>query len=595
MFPNNTFNTAFSLLSLTLFVSCKPLVIDAAPKQTNWTYPETMQGEVTDDYHGTIVADPYRWLEDPDSSETRAWVEAQNKLTYGYLESIPGRQDLKERLTAAWNYERFFLPTVVGDDTYFFHNDGLQDQSVLYRTTGSEEKVVVLNPNTLAQDGTVSLAGTAISDDGAWLAWGASDGGSDWSTWHIRNLENGEDLRDEVTWVKFSQPVWSKDNLGFFYARYPEPTNPLEQVNLNHALYYHVRGTDQSEDVLVFSEPDHPTRGFGSQVVNEGQHLVITVWDGTAEKNRLYVRAMGEDGKFDATAATHKWLDEFDASYQPIGALNGILYITTDKDAPTSRVATVNLNTGEVAPLIPASDDTLRGATLVGERLVLQYLNDAKSRVVIYGLDGTLDHEVALPGIGSVGGFDGKPNDPNTTFSFTGFTTPTTLYHYNVQNKEQSVYKRPTVKMEPESYTTRQVFFTSKDGTRVPMFIMHQRDVVFDGNNPTLLYGYGGFNASMTPRFSVAKLAWLEMGGVYAVANLRGGGEYGRHWHEAGILNNKQNVFDDFFAAAEWLIAEGFTRPENWRSMVRVMVAYWSEQQLHNGPNYSRQRYRKSV
>jgi prolyl oligopeptidase len=562
MFHNHTINTVFSLLSLTLFVSCKPLPVTPAATPAAWTYPETTQGPIVDDYHGTLIADPYRWLEEPDSPETRKWVDAQNSLTYGHLDSIPGRQDLKERLTSAWNYERYYLPTVVGNSEFFFHNNGLQDQSVLYRAVSSEEKEAVLNPNTLAADGTVSLAGTAVSDDAKWLAWGASDGGSDWSTWHIRNLSTGEDLDDEITWVKFSDPVWSKDNLGFFYARYPEPTSPLEQVNLNHALYFHAKGTDQAEDVLVFDEPAHATRGFGATVVNEGSHLVITVWDGTAEKNRLYVRPMAKNGSFDPTAPTHRWLDGFDASYQPIGAIDGTLYITTDKEAPKGRVATLNLDTGELAPLIATSEDTLQSATLVGERLILQYLHDAKSRVVVHTLDGNIDHELALPGIGSVSGFNGKADDPNTTFSFTSFTTPTTLYRYNIKSKEQVLYRRPSVQMDTEPYTTRQVFFTSDDGTRVPMFIMHRRDVEFDGNNPTLLYGYGGFNVSLTPYFSVARLAWLEMGGVYVIANLRGGGEYGRHWHEAGILDSKQNVFDDFFSAAEWLIEEGYTRPE---------------------------------
>ncbi len=531
-------------------------------------YPETKTVAAVDDYHGTKVADPYRWMEDLDSPETKEWIEAQNQVTFGYLEEIPQRKKIKSRLTRLWDYEKFGLPYKRGDRYFFRHNEGLQNQYVMYVTDSlAGEPRVLLNPNKLSEDGTIALSGTSVTDDGKLLAYGLSEAGSDWVEYHVRDIDTGEDRSDYLKWVKFSGAAWTKDNQGFFYSRYDEPKDDkLQEANYYHKLYYHRLGTPQSDDVLVYHRPDQKEWGFGGSVTDDGRYLAITIWQGTERKNRVYYMDLDPDG--DGTAAIDgpvvKLLDDFDAQYGLIDNDGPVFWFFTDLDAPRGRVIAVDTRRPEREnwqEIIPQATETLQGVTCVGGMFVANYVKDARTQIKIFDLDGDFVREVELPEIGSAGGFPGKRSDTETFYAFTSFAYPTTIYRYDMPTGESTVYKRPQVDFDPQRYETKQVFYTSKDGTRVPMFITHKKGLKLDGNNPTYLYSYGGFNASLTPYFSVSNLVWMEMGGVYAMPNIRGGGEYGKEWHDAGRLKNKQNCFDDFIAAAEWLITNDYTRP----------------------------------
>ena len=505
--------------------------------------------------------DPYRWLEDPDSAETRAWIDAENALTRSYLAAVPSHAATHARLTALWNYERFGPPTKEAGRYFFERNDGLQQQSVLYVADALDAPPrVLLDANTLSADGSVSVAGTSVSEGGRFLAYSISDGGSDWRTVKVRDIDSGADLADEVRWVKFSDTCWTHDDKGFYYSRYPEPTSPLEQVNENHKLYYHLLGTAQDQDRLVHAEPDFPRRGVSCGVSDDGKTLVIYGSEGTEQKNRLYLLDLQKKG-----ATLNRLLDAFDAEYSPLGNQGDRWFFKTNLDAPRGRIIAIDLKrpaAKDWVEIVPQAEETLDGASLVGGKLVLQYLKDARSAVRVVGLDGKGSIDVALPGVGSVGGFGGESADSETFYSYTDFTTPTALYRYDVATGASTLWKQPTVAFDGAGLVTDQVFYPSKDGTMIPMFLVHRRDVVLDGENPTLLYGYGGFNIPLTPGFSVTRAVWLEMGGVLAIANLRGGGEYGEEWHAAGTRERKQNVFDDFIAGAEWLIANHWTRSE---------------------------------
>ena len=523
----------------------------------NWVYPVAAKADQVDEYHGVTVADPYRWLENPDSEESRAWIEAQNQLTFSFLEAIAARPRIKERLTQLWNYEKFGIPFKQGDRYFYFKNDGLQNQSVLYTLPSLDaEPRVLLDPNMLSEDGTVALSGLAISEDGNRMAYGLSTSGSDWQEWKVRDVETGEDLDDHLKWIKFSGASWTHDHQGFFYSRYDEPNEAtkLGEVNYFQKLYYHRLGTPQSEDVLVYHRPDEKEWGFSGGVTEDGQYLIISVWRGTDPKNLVFYKDLRSPD-----APVVELIQEFEASYQVIDHDNGVLYVQSDRHAPKGKVIAIDLSTREQRDLIPEAEETLEGVSLLNHQFVANYLQDARSQIKIFGLDGGLQREVMLPGIGSAGGFNGKREDTETFYAFTGFTTPTTIYHYDMTTGESTLFRQPQVDFNPDDYTTTQVFYPSKDGIRVPMFITHKKAIALDGNNPTLLYGYGGFSISLTPSFSSSLLVWMEMGGVYAVPNLRGGGEYGEDWHQAGTKLNKQNVFDDFIAAAEWLIANGYT------------------------------------
>jgi prolyl oligopeptidase len=531
----------------------------AAPRIT---YPHAKAVDQIDDYHGTKVADPYRWLEDTDSADTRAWVESENKVTFGYLEQIPYRKAIHDRLTKLWNFERYRVPQKQGGRYFYEHNNGLQNQNVLYVTESlNAEPRVLLDPNTLSSDGTVALVGHAVSEDGKLLAYGTAASGSDWMDWHVRDVDTGKDLSDLLKWVKFSGASWTKDGKGFFYSRYDEPKQGtmLRDANYFQKLYYHRVGTTQSEDKLVYERPDNKELGFSGDVTDDGHYLIISVWQGTSPKNRLYYRDLTR-----ADAEVVKLLDDFDAQYQFVDNDGPIFWLKTDLDAPRSRliaIDTLHPERDRWKTIVPQAAETLTSASVVDNSFLLGYLKDAQTEVRIHDLGGKFLRSVDLPGIGTAEGFAGKRRDKETFYGFTSFIVPAAIYRYDLEASKSEVFRQPKVDFDPRRYETKQVFYTSKDGTRVPMFLTYKKGLKLDGNNPVLLYAYGGFNISLTPAFSVANAVWLEMGGVYAQPNLRGGGEYGEDWHQAGTTLKKQNVFDDFIAAAEWLIANRYTSP----------------------------------
>ncbi|MFT0797623.1 prolyl oligopeptidase family serine peptidase [Synechococcus sp. R5-12] len=529
------------------------------------SYPDPT---VVDIYHGQPVPDPYRWLEDLDSEQTRAWIEAQNHLTFNYLQQIPARQRIRERLTQLWNYEKYSQPFKEGGRYFYFKNDGLQNQSVLYTQESLEGQArVLLDPNTFSEDGTVALAGIAISrarDSGAehagrYLAYGLSRSGSDWQEWKVRDIETGEDLPDHLRWVKFSGASWTLDGQGFFYSRYDEPApgSEYESANYFQKLYYHRLGTPQSQDTLVYHRPDQKEWGFAGGVTEDGNYLIISVWRGTDPKNLIFYKDLR-----DPQSPVVELIREFEAEYSFVGNDGSRFWLLTDCQAPRRRLVAIDLEQpDQVQEVIPEAEETLQGVSLINNQFVAFYLKDAHTQIKTFALDGTYLGEIPLPGLGSASGFGGKRYDTETFYTFTSFTTPPTIYRYDFTSGTSTLFRQPQVDFNPQAYEVQQVFYTSKDGTRIPMFLVHRRGLARTGDHPTLLYGYGGFGISLTPSFSVGLVAWLEMGGVYAQPNLRGGGEYGEEWHQAGTKLNKQKVFDDFIAAAEWLIAHGYTNP----------------------------------
>ena len=523
-------------------------------------YPETRKSDQVDDYHGVKIADPYRWLEDDNSAETKAWVEAQNKVTFTYLEQIPQRAPIKARLTELWNYERYGIPFKQGERYFIAKNDGLQNQSVLYTMASLDaEPKLLLDPNKLSKDGTVALKSYAITEDGKLMAYSLSSAGSDWEEIRVRDVDSGQDRPEVSDWVKFSGISWTKDGKGYYFSRYDEPAEEtkLTKANYFHKLYFHRLGTPQSDDKLVYHRPDHKDWNFGGTVTDDGRYLVITATQGTDPKNRVLYQDLRTPD-----APVVELMMDFDADYTFLDNDGPVFWFKTDLNAPRHRVIAIDVTKPERAnwkEIIPEAPETLAGVAVVDQQFIGSYLKDARSQIKIFSLDGRFIREVGLPGIGSAGGFGGKRSDTETFYSFTSHATPGAIYRYDMKTGARTVLRAPQVKFNAEDYETKQVFYASKDGTRVPMFISHRRGLKRNGRNPTLLYGYGGFNISLTPGFSVANLAWMEMGGVYAVPNLRGGGEYGEQWHQAGTKLKKQNVFDDFIAAAEWLIANQYT------------------------------------
>ncbi|HEV3204875.1 MAG TPA: S9 family peptidase, partial [Gemmataceae bacterium] len=493
-------------------------------------YPQTRRVDHVDLYHGTKVADPYRWLEEDvrKSEEVAAWVAAQNKVTLAYLQSIPERDAIQRRLTELWNYEKYSVPFKVAGRYYFSKNDGLQNQSVLYGLESlNGEPRVVIDPNKWSKDGTVALAGLSFSDDGKYIAYGRAEAGSDWTTWKILAVESGKVLDDEVKWVKYSGTSWTKDGKGFFYSRYPEPKSGAEFQSLthNHKVYYHKVGAPQSEDVLVFHRPDHPDWSFGAQVTEDGRFLIISMHKGTAHKYRIAYKDLTEPYGLPIDL-----IEDFDNQYSAVGNDGPIFYFQTDLEAPRGRIIAIDIRKADRKnwkEIIPQAKESLQSASLTGNLLVTHYLKDATTQVKMFNLDGTLVRDVEFPGIGSAGGFGGKRKETESFYSFSSFATPPTIYRYDMISGKSSLFRGSQVKFQPEDYEVKQVFYSSKDGTRVPMFISYKKGIKLDGSNPTLLYGYGGFSIAMTPAFSISRLAWMEMGGVYAMANLRGGSEYG--------------------------------------------------------------------
>jgi len=551
--------SSFALLAVALAASCAHPSVKA-PKLA---YPATAKNPVIDTYHGTPITDPYRWLEDDNAPATKDWVKAQNAVTFAQLASLPERSAISNRLTQLWNFERWSAPSHHGALLFVSRNNGLQNQSVLYSMASLDGELrELLDPNRLSTDGTVALSGSDVSDDGKLLAYGLSRSGSDWQEWRVRSVENGKDLPDIVQWVKFSSASWTKDGKGFFYSRYdaPKTGEALTGANYFHKLYFHRLGTPQSSDVLVFDRPDKKEWNFYGGVSDDGRYLIITASEGTDPRNRVLYRDLSQ-----ADAPVVELLMDFDADYSFIDNDGPIFWFRTDLNAPRSRVIGIDVTRPDRAnwrEIIPQSDETLTTVSAVGDRFFCHYLKDARSVVKAFNLEGRFEGDVDLPGIGSAGGFGGKRSDKETFYSFTSFTTPGTVYRYDVASGTSSVWRAPKVDFDSAAYETQQIFYPSKDGTRVPMFVTHKKGLKLDGKNPTYLYGYGGFNISLTPTFSVPIAAWLEMGGVYAMPNLRGGGEYGEAWHKAGTQLQKQNVFDDFIGAAEWLIANKYTGPE---------------------------------
>jgi prolyl oligopeptidase len=596
-----------ALLSLSLPFS---LLAQTTPASSAIRYPTARQTNQVDDYHGVKVADPYRWLEDTDSPETKAWVDAENAVTFGYLAAIPERAGIRNRLTQMWNYARYSPPNKSGGRYFQFQNSGLQNQSVLYVRDGNGPWRVLLDPNTLSADGTVALSVSEPSPDGHRLAYATDASGSDWQEVHVRDVDNGRDLADDLKWVKFSGISWTKDNKGFFYERYDEPKtgNTLRDVNRNQKVYYHRINKPQSSDELVYERRDQPDWLFDTQVSEDGKFAVITVSQGTDQRTRLYYIFLGDNPKKPIiNNPLVRMIDRLEAEYEFIGNIGDIFLVRTDLAAPKARIVSIDINNEQPNRwqiAVPESRDALTGAKVVGKRIVASYLQDAHSSIRFYGMPGERDFrenrrdrggisgptagggragqgvprndttrresgrggfgypmlgELDLPGIGTVSQITGKPGDDEMFYQFTSYLSPAAVYRYDMRKGRSEVYTIPKLPVDLSQFETKQVFYTSKDGTRVPMFITAKKGITLDGSNPTILYAYGGFNISQTPSFSAANLVWLEMGGIYAVANLRGGGEYGKTWHEAGMLDKKQNVFDDFIAAAEYLIREKYT------------------------------------
>ncbi len=533
-------------------------------RMPNSDYPVTLRDMTSDDYHGTTIEDPYRWLEDTYSDATAEWVKSQNDVTYDFLEDIPTRGPIVDRLTTLWNYERFGRPFQRGDYYFYSHNNGLQNQSVLYVTKSLEQEArVLLNPNEWSDEGTEALSSYSPSPNGKLMAYSVSSAGSDWREWHVLNVDTGEKLEDHLQWSKFSSASWAHDNSGFYYSRYdaPEEGEEFSGTNYFQKLYFHKIGTAQSEDRLIYQREDEKEWGFGGYVTEDGQYLIISVWKGSDRKNQLFYKDL-----HDPQAEVVELITGFDADYDFIGNDGNQFWLLTDLDAPQKRVIQINLEEPQRAhwqTLIAESEHRIEGISNTGGHFIIQYLQDAQNRVYVFSEEGQQVREVELPGVGSTGGFGGRRDASETFFSFTNYVTPSRIYRYNIQTGEATLYKQPDVQFDPEQYETKQVFVSSKDGTAVPMFVTCKKGLKLNGKNPTILYGYGGFDISLTPGFSVSNLVWLEMGGVYAVANLRGGGEYGLRWHEAGMRDNKQNVFDDFISCAEWLIDEDYTNTPN--------------------------------
>jgi len=524
------------------------------------SYPETRKGDVVDTYFGTEVADPYRWLEDDRSEETENWVKAQNEVTFAHLESIPYRETIEKRLTELWNYEKISAPFKEGDYTYFYKNDGLQNQYVVYRQKGDEEPEVFLDPNTFSEDGTTSLAQLTFSDDGSLAAYSISEGGSDWRKIRVIDAETKEQLEDPLVDVKFSGVSWV-GNEGFYYSSYDKPEgSELSAKTDQHKLYYHELGTDQADDKLVFGGTDvEKHRYVGGSVTDDDRYLLISAANSTSG-NKLFLKDLTDE---DSELVTI--LDHTDSDTRVLDNDGSKLYLVTNLDAPNQRVVTVDAS--NPAPenwedFIPETENVLSVSTGAGY-IFAEYMVDAVAKVKQYAYNGDMVREVQLPGVGSIGGFSGKKEADELYYTFTNYSTPSTIYKFDPDQGGSEVYAESGADFDPANYESKQVFYTSKDGTEVPMIITYKKGTKLDGSNPTILYGYGGFNISLTPSFSIANAAWLEMGGVYAVANLRGGGEYGKDWHKAGTKMQKQNVFDDFIAAAEYLIDEKYTSSDH--------------------------------
>ena len=543
--------------SLILFSCKKKKDVEEVGRIKVESYPETRKDSVSDDYFGTQINDPYRWLEIDTAKEVEAWVKSQNEVTQNYLSQIDFREKIADRLETLFNYPKFSAPFKKGENLFFFKNDGLQNQSVMYVERNGKEAEVFMDPNKFSGDGTTALTGMSFSNDHKLIAYTTSVAGSDWRTMYVKDVETGALLDDKIEWLKFSSAAWAAD--GFYYSGYDAPFKGTEYSKATEyaKIYYHKLGTDQAEDILIYEDKEHPKRYFWPQVPESEEYLIIGISEGTNGSSLLWKKLNGKH-----TPGGLKTLYEgFEYNYSVVESTDGDLFILTDEDAPNYHLLRVFPGSDEIMPveLIPEKDEVLKGVSLVNNRLYASYLKDANSKIVEYDLDGKLIKEVELPGVGTVSGFGGNKEDKEIYFTYTSYTSPPTIYLYSTESAKTEMFRKNEFSMDLDQYVSEQVFYPSKDGTKIPMVITYKKGMVKNGMNPTLLYGYGGFNISITPSFSPSRMVFLENGGVLAVANLRGGGEYGEEWHKAGMLEKKQTVFDDFIAAAEFLISEKFT------------------------------------
>ncbi len=527
------------------------------------SYPQAKKMDHVDLYHGKKVEDPYRWLEDPHTEDTRKWIDAENKVTRAFIDSVQLRPKINQRLRELWDYEKYATPFLEGGRLFYFKNSGLQNQDVVYvKDDASKEARVLLDPNQLSKDGTVALAGMDITRDGKFMAYGISRAGSDWQEWYIKDVETGKDLDEKIEWVKFSNASWTADGKGFFYSRYDQPNEKTKHEDQNYfqKLYFHEIGTKQDQDNLVYERKDEKEWGFDGSVSDDGNYLIIHVWKGTEPKNRVFYKDLRK-----ADSPVVELLNKADARYTFIGNEGKKFWLLTDLDAPKSRIVAIDIEKSatsgkpDVTEVLAERNETLEHVSYVGGRFFLKYLKDAYTQIEECTTDGAPIRKVELPGIGTANGFGGRSNDKETYYTYTSFNTPPMIYRFDTESSKSELFFKPNVKFDPSRFVTEQVFVESKDGTKVPMFLVHKKGVELNSNNPTYLYGYGGFNIALRPSFSVALVEWMEMGGVFAQACLRGGGEYGEKWHEAGMKKQKQNVFDDFISCGEWLINNKYT------------------------------------
>ena len=553
-------------LALAAFVAA-PAAAQVTTQPGALIYPVTRTVDVTDRFGTASVADPYRWLEELNAPETAQWVAAENAVTNAYLATLPMRQPFKARITELWNYPKVSAPRWQGGRWFYSRNSGLQRQNVMYaRASLDGPEQVVLDPNKLSPDGTIALSGFVPSPDGRYVAYGQSEGGSDWSTYFVRNLKTGRATGDTVRWVKFSGLAWTHDGRGFFYGRYPEPSagEKLRGALRDKKIYYHVIGTSQAEDRLIYERPEEPTLFISAGLDESGRFLAITTNKGTSAKNELFVADLENPTRPNLAAPIRPLFTGHDASYNPIGFVDGVVYLLTDRNAQRRRIVAAPLASPGVdrwRSVVPEGKNTVESAALVGGRLVVVTLEDVTGAIRFYRLSGTPQETVQLPELGSVGGVVGRYDRPELFYTFTSPLVPSTVYRYDAREKRSIAFEPPKLTFDPSRYTTTRVFYSSKDGTRVPMFITHRKGMALDGANPTMLYAYGGFDITTNPTFRPDVPAWLELGGVWATANLRGGGEYGEAWHEAGMKEKKQNVFDDFISAGEYLVQRKYTSP----------------------------------
>jgi prolyl oligopeptidase len=532
-----------------------------------FSYPQARKGDVVDDYHGTKIADPYRWMEDLDAKEVTEWVGAQNKLTSGYLERLPLREHFRKRITELWNYPETGLPFREAGRLFYSKNSGLQRQSPIYmRENLDAEPRLVIDPNALSPDGSVSLGQYAPSPDGRLIAYTLSQGGADWRSVHVREIASGRDLPDKVEWMRFSRLSWTKDGKGFFYARYPEPPKGevLEAALKDHALYYHRVGTPQSEDRVIYQRKDLPAWVVGGGVTEDGRYLLVFISKGSDTKNRLYYADLGDPKQTNVAAPIKPVVETDDAEYSPIGNRGSVIYLRTDRGAPNRKVIAIDLQNAAPSAwktVVPERKEAIEDAALIGGRVVVQYLVDVQSRLKLFGLDGRSQGEIALPAAGTVARFVGREDTPEIFYAFSSPIYPTTVFRYDPETKQSTAFEAAKPPVDVSRYETKALFARSKDGTRVPFFLTARKGLPRNGANPTMLYGYGGFSTSTLPGYRPDFPAWYELGGVLVTSNVRGGGEYGEAWHKAGMLEKKQNVFDDFIAVAEHLVKEKYTSP----------------------------------